>query len=358
MSRPLDFRQTKAFRAIVSPLPGITKEGSVQLPRLFTRRRFSSALMCSLLVGLGAPALGQESFPTRPITIVVPFSAGGTADVLARAIAVRLQNKYGKSVIVENRPGAGGNIGAQVVSVANPDGYTLVLGTVGTHATYSTYRHLNYDPAKDLRPVIVLGEVPCVIAVHPSRPFNDLAQFLTYAKSKPDTLTFGSAGVGSSTHMVGELFQQAAGIKLRHVPYRGSSMAMNDLMAGQIDMMFELITTAAPIVKSGAIRALAVTSRQRSPALPDVPTVDELGIAGFEATGWFTIATAAGVPDPIVAKLNRDIDAILRAPDLQDLWQTLALTVMGGTEERAASFFESERDKWGKVIKAANIYVD
>ena len=330
----------------------------MQLPRIFTRRRFSSVLMCSLLAGPGAPALAQESFPTRPITIVVPFSAGGTADVLARALAVRLQNKYGKTVIVENRPGAGGNIGAQVVSAAKPDGYTLVLGTVGTHASYSIYRNLNYDPAKDLRPIIVLGEVPCVIAVHPSRPFNDLAQFLTYTKSNPDTLTFGSAGVGSSTHMVGELFQQAAGIQLRHVPYRGSSMAMNDLLGGQIDMMFELITTAAPVVKSGQIRALAVTGRQRSSALPDIPTVDELGIAGFEATGWFTIAAAAGVPDPIVAKLNADIDGILHAPDLQDLWQTLALTVMGGTQERATLFFESERAKWGKVIKAADIHIE
>ena len=232
------------------------------------------------------------------------------------------------------------------------------MGTVGVHAAYSIYSKLNYDPAKDLQPIIVLGEVPCVIAVHPSRPFNDLAQFLTYAKSNPETLTFGSAGVGSSTHMVGELFQQAAGIQLRHVPYRGSSMAMNDLMGGQIDMMFELITTAAPIVKSGQIRALAVTSKQRSSALPDIPTVDELGIAGFEGTGWFTIATASGVPVPIVAKLNRDIDEILRAPNLQDLWRTLALTVMGGTEERAALFFESERDKWVKVIKAANVHIE
>jgi tripartite-type tricarboxylate transporter receptor subunit TctC len=314
--------------------------------------------MCSLLVGLSAPARGQESFPTRPITIVVPFSAGGTADVLARAIALRLENKYGKSVIVENRPGAGGNIGAQAVSAAKPDGHTLVLGTVGVHAAYSIYSKLSYDPAKDLRPIIVLGEVPCVIAVHPSRPFKDLAQFLTYAKSNPETLTFGSAGVGSSTHMVGELFQQAAGIQLRHVPYRGSSMAMNDLMGGQIDMMFELITTAAPIVKSGQIRALAVTSKERSSALPDIPTVDELGIAGFEGTGWFTIATASGVPGPIVAELNRDIDEILRAPNLQELWRTLALTVMGGTEEHAALFFESERDKWVKVIKAANIHIE
>jgi tripartite-type tricarboxylate transporter receptor subunit TctC len=314
--------------------------------------------MGSLLAGLGAPVLAGESFPTRPITIVVPFSAGGTADVLARAIALRLENKYGKTVIVENRPGAGGNIGAQAVSTAKPDGYTLVLGTVGVHAAYSIYSKLNYNPAKDLRPIILLGEVPCVIAVHPSRPFNDLAQFLTYAKNNPETLTFGSAGVGSSTHMVGELFQQAAGIQLRHVPYRGSSMAMNDLLGGQIDMMFELITTAAPIIKSGQIRALAVTSRQRSSALPDIPTVDELGIAGFEGTGWFTIATASGVPVPIVAKLNRDIDEILRAPNLQDLWRTLALTVIGGTDERAALFFESESDKWMKVIKAANIHIE
>lgn len=326
--------------------------------RRYTVRRIAPALLGGLLAVASFPALAQRGFPSEPVRIVVPFSAGGTADVLARAIASRLQTKYGTPVVVENRPGAGGNIGAEAVSKAKPDGYTLVLGTVGIHAAYSIYHKINYDPAKDLRPVILLGEVPCVIAVHPSRPLNNLEQFLAYAKANPETLTFGSAGNGSSTHMVGELFQQAAGIKLRHVPYRGSSMAMNDLIGGQIDMMFELVTTAAPIVRAGNIRGLAVTSKQRSLALQEVATVDELGIRGFDGTGWFTIATAAGVPDTVVAKLNGDIEEILRAPDLQEMWRTLALTVMGGTDQQAAKFFESEREKWGKVIKAANIHID
>jgi tripartite-type tricarboxylate transporter receptor subunit TctC len=321
-------------------------------------RGTASGFLGGLAAALAAPALAQDGFPNRPITIVVPFSAGGTADVLARAIGERLRPKYGVAVLVENRPGAGGNIGAEMVSKATPDGYTLVLGTVGIHAAYTVYKKIRYDPAKDLRPVILLGEVPCVIVAHPSRPFKTYDEFVSYAKAHPDTLTFGSAGNGSSTHMVGELFQQAAGIKLRHVPYRGSSMAMNDLIGGQIDMMFELVTTAASIAKSGKIRPFAVTSKQRSAALPDVPTVSELAIPGFNGTGWFTIATASGVPDAIVTKLNRDIDEILRAPDLQAMWTSLALTVMGGTSEQAAAYFESERKKWGKVIEAANIHID
>jgi tripartite-type tricarboxylate transporter receptor subunit TctC len=259
---------------------------------------------------------------------------------------------------VENRPGAGGHIGAEAAAKARPDGYTLVLGTIGIHAAYKIYRNLGYDPARDLRPVILLGEVPCVLVVHPSRPFDNLDQFLVHARENPGMLNFGSAGNGSATHMIAELFQQAAGVKLRHVPYRGSSTAMNDLIAGQIDLMFELVTTAAPVSNAGALRALAVTSAQRSPALPDVPAISELAVPGFEATGWFTVATAAGVQDPVVTRLNRDIDEILRAPGLQGMWKTLALTVIGGSAERAATFFESEREKWGKVIKAANIRLD
>jgi tripartite-type tricarboxylate transporter receptor subunit TctC len=289
---------------------------------------------------------------------VVPFSAGGTADVLARLIGTQLQTRYGYVVVVENRAGAAGNIGAMAVAKAPPDGYTLVLGTIGIHAAYTIYRNLGYDPAKDLRPVIVLGEVPCVLVVHPNLPIKDLDQFVAYAKANPDKLTYGSAGVGASTHLIGELFQQAAGVKLRHVPYRGSSMAMNDLVGGQIDAMFEQVTTAAPIAESGKIRALGVTSLQRSAALADVPTISELAMAGFYGTSWFAVATSSGVPDAIVDKLNRDINAILRAPDLAELWKKLAVTVMGGLGADADRYFEAERDKWRKVINAANISVD
>lgn len=303
-------------------------------------------------------ALGQSAIPQGTMKIIAPFSPGGAADVLARMIAPKLSHAYDKPVVVENRPGMGGNIGAEAVAKAKPDGLTLLLGTVGIHAAYSIYSSMNYNPSTDLQPVIVLGEVPMVIVVHPSRPIHNLDELIKYAKANPEKLTFGSAGNGSSTHMVGELFAQAAGIKLRHVPYRGSSAAMNDLLGGQIDMMFELITTAAPIVRSGRIRALAVTSKGRSPALPEVQTVAELAIPGFEGTGWFTVATAAGVPKATVNQLNHDINAILKAPDLEEVWKRLALSIIGGSPEDAKSFFDSETTKWSKVIKAGNIHAN
>jgi tripartite-type tricarboxylate transporter receptor subunit TctC len=327
-----------------------------------TRREALGSIALGLAGGLLLPAgfraFAQGALPAQPIRFIVPFSAGGTADVLARAIGAKLQTNYGLTVIVENRPGAAGNIGADVVAKARPDGSMIVLGTIGIHAAYSLYRKLSYDPAKDLRPIVVLGEVPCVLVVHPSRPFNDLDQFLAYAKQNPGKLTYGSAGVGSATHLVGELFQQASSVKLAHIPYRGSSMAMNDLMAGQIDLMFELVTTAAPIIKAGNIRALGVTSRARSEVLPDVATISELAIPGFDATGWFTVATGAGVPDAIVGTFNRDINEILRSSDLQDMWNSLALAIIGGSPEQASEFFGTEREKWAKVIATANIHIE
>jgi len=310
-----------------------------------------------LLPGL-RDARAQGTFPSQPIRLIVPFSAGGTADVLARLVATQLQTRYGYVVVVENRTGAAGNIGAMSVAKAPPDGTTIVLGTIGIHAAYTIYRNLGYDPARDLRPIIVLGEVPCVLVVHPALPIQNLDQFLAYAKANPDRLTYGSAGVGASTHLVGELFQQVAGVKLRHVPYRGSSMAMNDLVGGQIDAMFEQVTTAAPMAEAGKIRALGVTSLQRSAAMADVPTVSELAFPGFAGTSWFAIATSAGVTDAIVDKLNRDINTVLRAGELAETWTKLAVTVMGGSGADAEKYFEAERVKWRKVIDAANIHID
>jgi tripartite-type tricarboxylate transporter receptor subunit TctC len=323
-----------------------------------TVRRLMQSVFFAACAAFSSVAAAQESFPSGPIRFIVPFSPGGAADVLAREIGQKLAALYGKPVVIENKPGMGGNIGADAVAKAKPDGYTLLLGTVGIHAAYGIYSKLPYNTARDLQPVIVLGEVPMVIAVHPKLSGYNLSQLVAYAKSHPGSLNFGSAGNGSSTHMVGELFENAAGVQLTHIPYRGSAPAMNDLMGGQIDMMFELVTTAAPVIKSGKIIPLAVTSKRRTAALPDVPTVSELILPGFQGTGWFTVATTAGAPAPIVAKLNKDISAILTAPEMQARWTGLGMTVIGGTPASAARFFIDETAKWDKVIKAANIRAD
>jgi tripartite-type tricarboxylate transporter receptor subunit TctC len=322
---------------------------------LNSRRKFCVSVLVSSIAAATNSSFAEEFIPPGTVKIIVPFVPGGTADVLARTISVRLAKRYNQSVVVENKPGMGGNIGASETANAKPDGSILLLGTIGIHATSSVYPKLSYSPDQDLQPIIVIGGVPCVIAVHPSRPFNNLQELVIYAKKNPGVLNFGSAGAGSSTHMVGELFQQAAGIKLTHIPYKGSAASMNDLMGGQIDMMFELITTAGPIVQSGRIRGLAVTSKNRNQVLPDIPTVSEVMIPGFEATGWFTVATSSKVPKATVDQYNLDINDILKAPDLQDTWKSLALNVMGGTPSDAKKFFISESIKWKKVIQSGGI---
>lgn len=315
--------------------------------------------VCASIFPVGAALVAPSLFaapnvPGGTIKIEAPFTAGGTADVLARAIAQRLASKYGQSVIVENHPGMGGNLGASLIAKGPANGSALLLGTIGIHSAYAVYPKLQHNP-DEIQPVIILGGVPCVVAVNNDRPFRTLAELLAFAKANPGKLNFGSAGTGSSTHMVGELFQQATGVKLTHVPYRGSSAAMNDLLGGQIDMMFELLTTAGPIVQAGRIRPLAVTSKNRSSVVPEVPTVSELAVPGFDGTGWFTVATASGVPKATVDQFNKDINEILRAPDLQETWKKLALDVMGGSAEEARNFVASETVKWNKVIQSAGI---
>jgi tripartite-type tricarboxylate transporter receptor subunit TctC len=304
------------------------------------------------------PATAQEKFPTRPIRLVVPFAAGGSADVLARLTARHLGTLYGQQVVVDNRPGAGGHLGAELVAKAPPDGYTLVLGAIGIHAAFAIYKSLSYDPAKDLQPVTVLAEFPNVVIVHPSVPAKTLVEFIALAKANPGTINFGSAGNGSSTHMIGELFKIAAGVELIHVPYKGSAPALNDLIAGQIQAMFENIPTVPPHVKSGAVRALAVTSKTRSPALPDVPTPAEAGLPNYEGTAWFTIAAPAGVPKPLIDKLGADIGGLLAQPAIAAQIRELGATPVGNSPDAAAAYFASERAKWTNVITTAKITGD
>jgi tripartite-type tricarboxylate transporter receptor subunit TctC len=285
----------------------------------------------------------------------VPYSAGGTGDILARLVARQLGALYGQQVVADNRPGAGGHIGAELTAKSPPDGYTLVLGTIGIHAAFAIYKHLTYDPARDLQPVTVLAELPNVVIVHPALPTATLIEFIDYAKAHPGAINFGSAGNGSSTHMIGELFKLAAGINLTHVPYRGSAPALNDVIAGQIQAMFENLPTTPPLIRSGAVRALGVTSRTRSPALPEVPTVAEAALPGFEATAWFTIAAPAGVPAPIIDRLNRDIVGLIARPDIDAQIRALGATPVGDTPDEARKFFATERVKWATVIAASGI---
>lgn len=311
-----------------------------------------------LFSAIGSAAFAQAWPGAKGIRVIVPFAAGGTADVMGRIVAQRLGPLYGNQLVVENRPGSGGHVGAEAAARAPADGYTIVIGTIGIHAAYGIYSKLAYEPAKDLQPVILLGEVPCVLVVNPSVPAKTVGEFLALAKAKPGEINFGSAGTGSSTHMTGELFKLMAKVDLTHVPYKGSAPALTDLLGGQIQAMFENLPTLPQHVAAGKVRALGVTSKSRSAALPDVPTVAEAGVPEYESTAWFTVAAPRGVPAPIIQKLNADMNAFLSAPDMQQRWRELGVTVIGGSPEAAAKYFAAETEKWNGVIRTAKIKAD
>jgi tripartite-type tricarboxylate transporter receptor subunit TctC len=299
-----------------------------------------------------------QSYPTRPIRLIVPFPPGGTSDVLGRMVALRLGPLYGQTIIVDNRPGASGHLGAEQAAKAPPDGYTLVAGTIGIHAAYAIYRKLNYNPSTDLQPVMVLAELPNVLTVHPSVPAKTVKEFVALAKKHPGELNYGSAGAGSSIHMVTELFMLATGTKLTHVPYKGSGPALTDLMGGQIQVIFENLPTALPLIESGKLRAIAVTSEKRAPSLPALPTVAESGVPGYAATSWFTIAAPKGVPQPLIEKLNADMRRVLTTPEAIDEFRKFGISLVANTPAEANKFFALETKKWSKVIEAANIRLD
>ena len=316
--------------------------------------RYAIALVAVFGFVNALPAQAQQ-YPAKPIRLIVPFVAGGSADVLSRVLAQRLTQQYGQQVVVENRPGSGGHVGAEAAARAAPDGYTIVFGTIGIHAAYTIYSKLNYDPSRDLQPVSMYADVPNILVVHPSVPVKNVKEFIALAKSNPGRLNFGTAGSGSSTHMAGEWFKLYTGVNLTHVPYKGSAQAMQDLLGGQIELMFENLPTAIAQVRAGKIRSLGMTSRERSPSMPEVPTLAETGVPGFEATAWFTIAAPAKVPADIIRKLNVDMNAFLKAPEMQQRWIDMGVVPLGGSPADAEKFFVVEREKWGKVIKAAGL---
>ncbi|RYY59198.1 MAG: tripartite tricarboxylate transporter substrate binding protein, partial [Comamonadaceae bacterium] len=274
-----------------------------------------------LAIALGAatlaPSLHADTWPAKPVTLVVPYPPGGSADILARSIGQKLGDRLGQTVIVENRAGAGTAIGAKAVAVAAPDGYTLLLGTVSSQAINPAMTKVGYDALKDFVAVSPVAAIPFVLVAHPSLPAANVGDVLAMARATPGKVSYASAGPGTSNHLAGELMASAAKVTLLHVPYKGSAPALNDVLGGHVPLMFDLLATALPNVQSGKLKALAVTSRQRTPLLPNVPTARESGLQDYEVTAWFGVFAPAATPAPVVARLNGDLTAVLQAPDMQ-----------------------------------------
>ena len=316
-------------------------------------KRVLNALL--LVPCLAAGAALAQAYPSKPLRMVVPFPPGGSADILGRSVGQKLGERLGQPVVIDNRPGAGASIGAKAVAEAPADGYTLLLGTVSSHAMSPATNTVGYDPVKDFTPIAEIASIPFVVLVHPGVPVKSIAELVALAKSKPGQVTYASAGSGTSNHLAGELLGMAAGIKMLHVPYKGSAPALNDLLGGQVNAMFDLQLTAMPQIKSGKVRALAMTGAKRSALLPELPTVREAGVPGYEVTAWFGFFGPAGVPKPIVDRLNAELNAIMKLPDIRAKFAELGVETESGSAEEFAGFVRGEAGKWAAVIKAAGI---
>lgn len=317
----------------------------------------AAAISASVAGTAPVAAIAQDGFlqPGRQLRIIVPFTAGGSSDVQARMLADRLSRLWGQPVVVENKPGAGGHLGGRYVADQPADGYTLMVGSIGLHAAYGVYSKLAYDPARDLRVVTVLAEMPHVVVATPSLPASNLAELTALAKKAPGTVNFGSAGVGSSVHMMGELYKLQAGAPIVHVPYRGSSAALNDLLGGQIQLMFENPPTVLSHIRGGKLKALAVTGSQRLAALPDVPTAAESGLKDYVATSWTTVAVSSKVPEAIVKKLNDDIRKVVATPEFRKGLQEQGMSAVANSLPEAQSFVAREKQRWDRVIAEGHI---
>lgn len=309
--------------------------------------------VAALLVAAGlltSVAAYADDYPSRPVKIIVPFGAGGPTDVFTRAIADELHKALREPFVLENRPGAGTTIGTDLVAKAAPDGYTLLMVS-GTQAVNETlYPRKAYRLMQDLTPVAPLMDTDLVLVVHPSVPAKTLGELLALARAKPGTLNYGSSGPGSNYHMAGELLRNLAGVDIVHVPYKGSTGARNDILSGQIQLLFDSVPTMAPMIQAGMVRALGTSGLQRSPTLPAVPTLAEAGVPGFQATLWVGLMAPAGTPAPIVEKLNREIGKIVQRPDIKAAWEKLGATPMVMSQPQFAAFMQAQVDKWAKVI--------
>ena len=317
-------------------------------------RVYLCLVTCALCLGYGCAF--AQAYPSHPIRLILPFPAGGPSDIIARTFGAKLGEALGQQVVADNRGGASGVIGAEIAARATPDGYTLFLGTIGVLTLNpNLYRKLPYDPQRDFRPVTLLSQSPYILLVYPGLPARSVKELVALAKSRPGRMNFASGGNGTGNHISGELLKLAAGVDIVHVPYKGASLAVGDLIAGNVQMLFINVLPALPHVKSGRARALAVTSAHRSPVLPDVPTFGEAGYPAVENGSWHGIVVPAGVPPAIVKRLHDELARIARQPDLKSRLEAQGAEVIGNTPDEFAAFIVSERERWGKVIRAAGI---
>ncbi len=330
-------------------------------------RRFTlSWCALSAIFLIASPVWAQSAWPARPVKIVVPFAPGGTTDILARAMAPELSKAFGQPFVVENRAGAGGNIGADVVAKSAPDGYTLLMGTVGTHGiNKALYRKLPFDPQKDFAPITLVAGVPNVMVVNAEKAraagINSVADFIRAAKASPGKFNMASSGNGTSIHMAGELFKTMSGTFMTHFPFSGSGPALLSLVGGDMDVMFDNLPSSMQLIKSGKLKALAVTSSQRSAALPEVPTVEQAGgptLKGFEASSWFGLLAPAGTPPEIVSRIQQEVAKSLNTPAVKEKLLAQGAIPGGGTPREFAAFINAEHVKWAQVVKASGAKVD
>ncbi len=333
----------------------------MNIPKTKLRRALVAFTLCAIC--LAGPAGAQQSeaaasYPSRPITIVVGFPPGGATDIVARMVAAKLSQSLGQPVIVDNKPGASSNIATENVVRSRPDGYTLLVETIANATNMSVYKNLKYDTARDLSPIIQFMSSPSVLVVNSSLPAKDVKSLISLAKSQPGKLSYASSGVGGSPHLAGEMLKLRAGVDILHVPYKGATPALTDVMSGTVSMGFMTSLGALPFMQSGQLRPLAVAYPSRLPELPDVPTMAEAGLPDFEVNSWNGLAAPAGTPQPIIDKLNREVDKILAMPDVRKQLQTLGAQAVGGSSKQFSDYVQAETRKWREVVQTAGISLD
>ncbi|WP_431514204.1 Bug family tripartite tricarboxylate transporter substrate binding protein [Variovorax sp. DAIF25] len=319
-------------------------------------RLLAAALPLALAMG---PAAAQQDYPAKPIRLIVPFTPGGVTDTGARVVADKLGARLGQSVVVDNRPGASGNIGTQMVASAAPDGYTLLLGFDGTLVINPhVYAKVPFDTLKDFVPVSKIGDAVLIIVVHPSVPAKTLSELVAYSKTNPGGVSYGSAGTGSTPHLAGELLKARTGANFVHVPYKGGGQSMTDLVGGSLPMLYTAVAGAYPFVQKGQIRPIAVSSAQRLASLPDVPTVAESGVPGFESSSWIGILAPAKTPQPIVERLQRELHAVVQSPEVRERLASLGISALGNTPGEFGQQIRADLAKYDQIVKAAKVRVD
>ncbi len=323
------------------------------------RLRATVIITITSATALAAPQLAAQQFPSKPIRVVVPFPPGGIADLYGRQVGARMAQTFGQQVIIDNRPGAGGNIGADIVAKSAADGYTLVIGNIGSHAVNSAlFSKMPYDPVRDFSPIALLLIADGLLVVHPSLPVKTVKELITLARAKPGDLNFASAGAGTASHLAGELFNNMAKVKMTHVPYKGNVPAITDLLSGQTSMLFATLATVLPQAQAGRLRPVAVLGEARSKAIPEIPTLAESGLKGFAVDNWVGYFAAANTPAAVVSRINAEVLRVMQLPEIQEQLPKQGLSFKPTTPQQFADFVRAEKDKWGQLVKTAGIKAD